>query len=190
MPPSSTPSCFCGENDDRTAVDDWDDKELRFEVIQHAGETIFVPSTWKHEVVNLVETLSINHNWITSANVDQAWICLRTEIAAIEEEVQAWGSIPMDDFEARENMLRGCIGLNCTMFTLMVLLEISELLQLYLNLIVGNQDGHDELWDCAYSLFRFEDVLDDVLRQPDLLQRLNGGLDSESYALEGEAHCL
>ncbi len=157
-----------------------------FEVIQYAGETIFVPSTWKHEVVNIVETLSINHNWITSANVDQAWICLQTEIAAIEEEVQAWGVIPTDDFEAKENMLRGCIGLDCTMFTLMVLLEIVDRL---LNLDLSDSDYHgdDKLWDCAYSMFRLRDVLADVLRQASLVQRMTAGFRSEAYALEVES---
>lgn len=159
-------------------------KRYRFEVIQHAGETIFVPSTWKHEVVNLVETLSINHNWITSANVDQAWICLQTEIAAIEEEVQAWGVIPTDDFEARENMLRGCIGLDCTMFSLMVLLELVELLPHLNSIIDSGHNSDDELWDCAYSIFRLGDVLDDVMRKEDLVERMSARLGSESHALE------
>ena len=160
-------------------------KQCCFEVIQQAGETIFVPSTWKHEVVNIVETLSVNHNWITSANIDQAWICLQTEIAAIEEEVQAWGIIPTDDFEAKENMLRGCIGLDFTMFTLMVLLDIVHLLQ---NFTLPDNDyhGEDELWDCAYSMFRLGDVLADVLSQASLVQRMTAGFGSERYALEVE----
>ena len=158
-------------------------KRYRFEVIQHAGETIFVPCTWKHEVVNLVETLSINHNWITSANVDQAWICLQTEISAIEEEIQAWGVIPTGDFEARENMLRGCIGLDCTMFTLMVMLEIVELLP-HIHIVDGGHHSDDELWDCAYSMFRLGDVLVDVLRKEDLVERMAARVGSDSLARE------
>jgi hypothetical protein len=178
------PQSACNHNVD----DDREDMEqYRFEVIQHAGETIFVPSTWKHEVVNLVETLSINHNWITSANIDQAWICIQTEIAAIEEEVQAWGVIPTDDFEAREGMLRGCIGLDCTMFTLMVLLEIVELLQHLKLLIDGGHHSDDELWDCIYSIFRLGEVLVDLLQQTNLVQRLTSGFGSESYAREVES---
>ncbi|KAL9184415.1 hypothetical protein ACHAXT_002501 [Thalassiosira profunda] len=103
-------------------------KSTCFEVIQHSGEAIFVPATWKHEVVNLIETISINHNWITSANVDLAWRCLLVEMAAIDTEVNEWG-IPADDYGARENMLRGCVGLNVSMFALMILLEIADLLE-------------------------------------------------------------
>jgi len=33
-----------------------------FEIIQKTGETVYVPSGWKHSVHNLQETLSINHN--------------------------------------------------------------------------------------------------------------------------------
>lgn len=32
-------------------------------LIQETGQTLFVPSGWYHEVVNLEETMSINHNW-------------------------------------------------------------------------------------------------------------------------------
>ena len=40
---------------------------------QHCGETIFVPSNWFHTVENVVDTLSINHNWLNGANVRQCW---------------------------------------------------------------------------------------------------------------------
>jgi len=40
-------------------------------VIQNPGETIFVPSTWYHQVRNIGPTLSINHNWINA-------VCLRS----------------------------------------------------------------------------------------------------------------
>lgn len=33
------------------------------ELIQEAGEVVFVPSGWHHWVENLCDTLSINHNW-------------------------------------------------------------------------------------------------------------------------------
>ena len=56
-------------------------------IVQRAGECIFVPATWKHQVVNLEETLSINRNWLTSANLDLCWNCLTTEIRSIENEL-------------------------------------------------------------------------------------------------------
>ena len=32
--------------------------------VQEEGETIFVPSGWFHQVFNLEDTISINHNWV------------------------------------------------------------------------------------------------------------------------------
>ena len=47
-------------------------RQAAIEVIQHAGEAIFVPSGWHHSVENLQDTASINHNWINGFNVDFA----------------------------------------------------------------------------------------------------------------------
>ena len=169
------PSCY---NDGSNTVN----VNQRFEVIQNTGEAMFVPATWKHEVVNLIETISINHNWITASNIDKTWECMMIEMQAIEKEVNEWG-IPDDDFGARENMLRGCIGLNVTMFTLMMILEMVELLMAAID---STNEEEDKVWDCVYSIFRVEEVLTVVLRQPNVVQRLRAILDSEPYALEVE----
>jgi hypothetical protein len=97
-------------------------------VLQRAGECMFVPSGWTHRVVNTVETLSINHNWITCQNLDLVWNCLRIEMRAIEVELTAWGMAD-DCWDARENMLLGCVGLDVTSFFLMILSRALELLQ-------------------------------------------------------------
>ncbi|KAL7535799.1 hypothetical protein ACHAWF_005269 [Thalassiosira exigua] len=155
--------------------------EMCFEVIQETGQTIFVPSGWKHEVVNLVETLSINHNWVTSANIDKMWDCLLTEMASIEEEVKEWESIPKDDYEVKENMLKGCVGFNVTMFTIMTLFEVIEML-----LIICDEDNthkqESRIWDCAYSVFRLEAILDDLMSESTTTLRLQAILGSQMYA--------
>ena len=81
----------------------------QIKMIQRAGECVFVPAKWQHQVVNLEETLSINRNWITAANLDLCFDCLLTEIRSIEKELAAWKT--EYDWEARESMLRGCVGL-------------------------------------------------------------------------------
>lgn len=91
--------------------------EKEFSIIQNAGQAMFVPSTLQHEVVNLEETISINHNWITTANIDLCWQCLVAEMAAIEKELTDWG---ISDPDAMESMLRGCTGLDVTTFFLMI----------------------------------------------------------------------
>lgn len=155
--------------------------EKTFELIQQTGETIFVPSTWKHEVTNLVETISINHNWITSANIDNTWQCLMVEMVAIEDEMKMWGTVPDNDYEARENMLRGCIGLDITMFVHMLMLEIVELLLISLD---TQREKENEIWDCAYSICRIRDVLFSVMEEPTVVRRLEAVLHSETHALE------
>mmetsp|Transcript_31347 Transcript_31347/g.66246 ORF Transcript_31347/g.66246 Transcript_31347/m.66246 type:complete len:607 (+) Transcript_31347:196-2016(+) len=137
----------------------------QFEVIQNTGETIFVPATWKHEVINLLETISINHNWITAANVDLSWQCLLTEISSIETELQSWGHIPDLDFAARENMLRGCIGLDVTSFFFMVLVELIRLLSSLYGVdcdeSVGEEldSSEDRLLDLTSAIFRLRNML-------------------------------
>ena len=58
------------------------------EIIQQAGETIFVPSGWHHSVENLAPTLSINHNWLNGTNVHWSWAKLKTELESLLLETQ------------------------------------------------------------------------------------------------------
>ena len=39
------------------------------ELIQETGEMVFVPSGWYHQVHNLEDTISINHNWFNGCNI-------------------------------------------------------------------------------------------------------------------------
>ena len=87
---------------------------LSFSFTQLEGEAVFVPSGWQHKVRNIEETLSVNHNWFTAASIDRIWECILIEAKSVEDECNQWG-IPSDDLDARETMLRGCIGLNVSM---------------------------------------------------------------------------
>lgn len=103
-------------------------EDVSIVVYQKSGECMFVPSGWRHEVTNLVETLSINHNWVTSANIDQLISCVLMEMKAVERECNEWG-IPVNDFEARESMLRGCAGLNVSSCFFLLLSSLLELVR-------------------------------------------------------------
>jgi hypothetical protein len=107
-----------------------DDDDRQFTVLQKAGQAMFVPCTWQHEVENMEETISINHNWITVANIDKTWECLLMEMKEIEHELEGWGIIQGNEsyLESCESMLRGCVGLNATAFFAMTLLRLLELL--------------------------------------------------------------
>ncbi|UZJ55323.1 hypothetical protein CBS101457_004643 [Exobasidium rhododendri] len=55
------------------------------EVVQNAGETIFVPSDWYHEVMNLTDCVSINHNWCNSTNIASMYRAICKEVEQVEE---------------------------------------------------------------------------------------------------------
>jgi hypothetical protein len=63
-------------------------KTADFVVTQESGETIFVPSGWFHQVLNLEDTISINHNWINEASVQNTWQHLKEELTLVENELE------------------------------------------------------------------------------------------------------
>ena len=59
------------------------DRELCLTIVQGPGETMFVPSGWHHQVHNEADTLSVNHNWFTSASLDRTAEFLLQESHAV-----------------------------------------------------------------------------------------------------------
>ncbi|KAG0429129.1 hypothetical protein HPB47_023936 [Ixodes persulcatus] len=62
-------------------------KKLGITVTQEAGEVIFVPSGWHHQVHNLEDTISINHNWFNGCNIDIVWKSLLKALDDVEKEI-------------------------------------------------------------------------------------------------------
>ena len=46
----------------------------RLEAVQERGEVMFVPSGWHHQVHNLCDTVSVNHNWFNWCCLRQVWV--------------------------------------------------------------------------------------------------------------------
>lgn len=160
-----------------------------FEIIQNTGETIFVPSGWKHSVHNLQETLSINHNWITPSTLDEMYKCILSEIEAIDQELTAWG-MKVDDHCAeidiecempqtnnsgkesyfdicrmREDMLRGCVGLDISSFCVLVfecLTDCLDKLSNYTSACKVNAN-RDMLWEYWFDFSCLINVLNSIL---------------------------
>lgn len=59
-----------------------------FDLTQEAGEVIFVPSGWHHQVWNLEDTISVNHNWINGCNIRIIWLTLKQELSSVMKEVE------------------------------------------------------------------------------------------------------
>jgi len=148
-------------------------------VTQKAGECIFVPAGWKHHVINCEESLSINHNWITTANLDLTWECLQTEMKAIRKELLAWN---VTSWEAFENMLLGCVGLNVSSFFWMMLSRVLELLREKIAAV-------DDCVVTATDLRRLSEMLSQLLRDEmlHLQDRLAATLCDHKYAIEAVA---
>eukprot|EP00539_Tryblionella_compressa_P002362 CAMPEP_0178734908 /NCGR_PEP_ID=MMETSP0744-20121128/1602_1 /TAXON_ID=913974 /ORGANISM="Nitzschia punctata, Strain CCMP561" /LENGTH=502 /DNA_ID=CAMNT_0020387235 /DNA_START=151 /DNA_END=1656 /DNA_ORIENTATION=- len=164
-----------------------------FTVRQETGQTIFVPAKWQHTVVNLEETISINHNWITTSNLDLTWVCLKTEMIAISNELQSWGDVMQADAEVLENMLRGCVGLDVTSFFLMILVQLLELAQHLSplrNEITNKELNIARKEEVMFDIFQLSQVLQDVVAADDelvqLRNRLGAILKSDSLAEKAE----
>ncbi|KAG8831819.1 hypothetical protein FRC17_002524 [Serendipita sp. 399] len=55
---------------------------------QEEGETIFVPSGWYHQVLNLTFCISINHNWSNSHNFESMYHSMIDATQRVEESIQ------------------------------------------------------------------------------------------------------
>jgi len=54
---------------------------------------------------------------------------------------------------------------------------------------MSDQNKHEgKISDCAYSIFCLEQVIGDVRRQANMVQRLEAELESRKYALEAEEY--
>ncbi|XP_017132631.1 2-oxoglutarate and iron-dependent oxygenase JMJD4 homolog [Drosophila elegans] len=89
-----------------------DEHNVRYYTIdQRANEAVFVPSGWFHQVWNLTDTISVNHNWFNACNISMVWQNLRHNLKAVCREISDCQQ--MDDFEAHcQTMLRASFGIN------------------------------------------------------------------------------
>ncbi|KAI8323599.1 hypothetical protein GQ54DRAFT_309955, partial [Martensiomyces pterosporus] len=73
------------------------------EVVQRAGETVFVPSGWWHQVLNKGDTISINHNWANEFNLHHLYARLRSDLDAVEYALRDVKD--MDGFEEQAQVV-------------------------------------------------------------------------------------
>ena len=102
--------------------------EIAITVEQQPGELLFVPAAWYHEVENVTDCLSINHNWIHRHGARWPLVRLSECAAAIR------ASLPADDADDAElvgSLLRRRVGY-----------DLSELQQLYEG-IAARRGGDD-----------------------------------------------
>ncbi|KAL1519848.1 hypothetical protein AB1Y20_023351 [Prymnesium parvum] len=59
------------------------------EVEQQAGELLFVPSGWYHQVENTTDVISINHNWLNAYNAHWSIVRLAETLVEIKSRLAA-----------------------------------------------------------------------------------------------------
>lgn len=74
------------------------EKAIWLECTQEQNEIIFVPSGWYHQVHNLEDTISINHNWFNAYNLCWVWDLLFRDYNEAKEYIEDIKDI-CDDFE-------------------------------------------------------------------------------------------
>ncbi|KAI1319938.1 JmjC domain-containing protein 4 [Mortierella claussenii] len=74
------------ENVDPTQFPDFH-KANRFTVYQKPGQTLFVPSGWWHQVHNIGDTISINHNWCNGSNLDLLLSSIISDLKEVERAI-------------------------------------------------------------------------------------------------------
>ncbi|KAJ2081942.1 hypothetical protein H4R24_001974 [Coemansia sp. RSA 988] len=91
-------------------LDDYDAQQFprlkevqRLEFVQRAGETVFVPSGWWHQVRNIGDTISINHNWANEFNLRFLYARLASDKAAVHHALRDVAD--MDGFEEQVQLV-------------------------------------------------------------------------------------
>ncbi|KAL9923924.1 jumonji domain containing 4 [Glossina fuscipes fuscipes] len=113
-----------------------------FTVLQTENEALFVPSGWYHQVWNQSDTISINHNWFNSCNLERIWHNLAAAMQQVINEIEDCRQ--MDNFnEHCQTMLRATFGLNYLDF--IQLIETITERRLHCCTENGNEDNRSAL---------------------------------------------
>ncbi|XP_031510965.1 2-oxoglutarate and iron-dependent oxygenase JMJD4 isoform X3 [Papio anubis] len=131
------------------------------EITQEAGEMVFVPSGWHHQVHNLDDTISINHNWVNGFNLANMWRFLQQELCAVQEEV----------------IMRSCSGINFEEFY-HFLKVIAEKRLLVLREAAAEDGGGLGFEQAAFDAGRITEVLASLVAHPNF-QRV----DTSAFSL-------
>ncbi|XP_059612756.1 2-oxoglutarate and iron-dependent oxygenase JMJD4 homolog [Phlebotomus argentipes] len=82
-----------------------------FVVRQNPGEAIFVPTGWFHQVLNLEDTISVNHNWFNGTQIDSIWEALESNLKLVEKEIEDCRD--MENFDEHcQVLLKASYGMN------------------------------------------------------------------------------
>ncbi|KZV52165.1 jmjC domain-containing protein 4-like [Dorcoceras hygrometricum] len=108
------------------------DEAIWMECTQEQNEIIFVPSGWYHQVHNLEDTISINHNWFNAYNISWVWDLLMREYGEARWYIEDIKDI-CDDFEGLcQKNLAANAGMDfCDLFIFIIRFAFANLILLH-----------------------------------------------------------
>ncbi|XP_067834891.1 2-oxoglutarate and iron-dependent oxygenase JMJD4 [Heptranchias perlo] len=149
------------------------------EVMQEVGEVIFVPSGWHHQVYNLEDTISINHNWLNGCNVDIMWRFLQGELTAVQGEIGEWKDRMEGWHQHCQIILKSCTGIDYHEFYTFLKI-IAKNRMAVLDATAGDWALHSNIFPAELSmlgpchamfdLHRTEDLLTSMLTNEDFIR--------------------
>ncbi|XP_017635192.1 arginine-specific demethylase JMJ20 [Gossypium arboreum] len=129
-------------------------KAIWLECIQEPNEIIFVPSGWYHQVHNLEDTISINHNWFNGYNLSWVWDLLLRDYKEAKEYIEDIKDI-CDDFEGLcQRNLAANTGMNFNDFFIFISrFSLANVVELYY--LRGELNSESSIWHCSAIIKHF-----------------------------------
>lgn len=161
-------------------------KVKHFDFVQECNETLFVPSGWYHQVTNLEDTVSINHNWFNGCNIRLVAEKIMQRYDEISEEISDCKDA--DDFpESCQLMLKSLFGMDFQDFVELVSHIMNKRID---SLTSQNQESvanisHAAARDLTIILELFEDLGGNtaISQYPNILQAVTEGINKIKRAL-------
>ncbi|XP_067625893.1 2-oxoglutarate and iron-dependent oxygenase JMJD4 homolog [Eurosta solidaginis] len=108
------------------------EKSVNFLIIyQHENETLFVPSGWYHQVLNVTDTISVNHNWFNGTNIKYIWCNITENLRKVMNEILEFRQY-VNFKEDCQQILKCNFGLNISDFLEILCFIANSRLTLYM----------------------------------------------------------
>lgn len=137
-----------------------------FIIYQEAGETVFVPSGWHHQVWNEQDTISVNHNWLNGCNVAAVLAGITDNYSKVVKEIDDCKD--MDGFEQHcQVMLKASYGIDFMEF-LELLHCVGRRRKLLLNgdsIIAEGSEFEIGLKHCRFDIAAIVGVVQKLVKQ-------------------------
>lgn len=142
------------------------------ECIQERNEIIFVPSGWFHQVKNVEDTISINHNWFNACNISWVWNLLVNDYNETKEYIEDIRGIS-DDFESLcQRNLAANTGMNFDdFFVFLTRMALANFTQL-MDIMHSWESGYSRNDMEASEMKKFQQLLFNLVSIRDVAQNM------------------